>query len=606
VAEGPAWERAEVRVSVLRTSPLTDLTNARTVMAKDGVLVMMLLLVGVTIYLLLIELPRRGSAAALPHRIPAPTTLVNQGSSSSTSSSDPLLERKTAVLQALGKGTDQVTSAAAGAAAAAAAASSDASSSTAATAHQEHLNAELGSDKWVSWKNMDQVRYLTLLTAASIASSVVCHPLHVIMMRQQVGAMTASGGLSGVYRSLQEAIASIGIQVPTPYYPLGPTPNTCLIQASSHQPLIIILPTATRGLQGLFRGWIPLMLEAPSHALYFSVTESSREFLQVVLRYPFLLPGAAAPMVLPTMVVDMTQSFLSAFIANAVSLVPWVPAEILSAKLAIQSGGAAMGMSGMIRHIWRTEGLGGFFKGFMSSLVCHVTYSFLWWASYSTTRRQVAHFFPTMAANHTILYDAVTGILAGVASGVMNHPLDTIKLRIQTGYEGGHMHADVDLEASTTGTKGHPDGAHDAIATASIIAVARQIIRQEGVVALFHGVSSMVYSTIFSSAAFCIIYEMIKRQSIMPLPEETSSAAAAGAGGGTVVGGSSGGSSGRRGGSAPARTAAAGAANIAAASAAASGHRKLADVPAHDSDSPSLDAASLLPRRRQPWHGVFD
>jgi hypothetical protein len=353
------------------------------------------------------------------------------------------------------------------------------------------------------------------------------------------------------------------------------------------------------------------MLEAPSHALYFSVTESSREFLQVVLRYPFLLPGAAAPMVLPTMVVDMTQSFLSAFIANAVSLVPWVPAEILSAKLAIQSGGAAMGMSGMIRHIWRTEGLGGFFKGFMSSLVCHVTYSFLWWASYSTTRRQVAHFFPTMAANHTILYDAVTGILAGVASGVMNHPLDTIKLRIQTGYEGGHMHADVDLEASTTGNKGHPDGAHDAIATASIIAVARQIIRQEGVVALFHGVSSMVYSTIFSSAAFCIIYEMIKRQSIMPPPEETSSssaAAAAGAGGGTAVGGSSGRSSGRRGGSAPARTAAAaGAANIAAdASAAASvNHRKLADVPAHASDSPSLDAASL-PRRRQPWHGVFD
>ena len=72
-----------------------------------------------------------------------------------------------------------------------------------------------------------------------------------------------------------------------------------------------------------------------------------------------------------------------------------------------------MGMTGMIQHIWRTEGLAGFFKGFGSSLACHVTYSFLWWACYSTTRRQVAHFFPSLPANHTILYDAVTGILAG-------------------------------------------------------------------------------------------------------------------------------------------------------------------------------------------------
>ena len=118
-----------------------------------------------------------------------------------------------------------------------------------------------------------------------------------------------------------------------------------------------------------------------------------------------------------------------------------------------------MGMTGMIKHIWRAEGLAGFFKGFGSSLACHVTYSFLWWvscrswmiswiflciylfksllmhqfshvtinpifhwmnrllfnrwASYSTTRRQVAYFFPSLPANHTILYDAVTGILAG-------------------------------------------------------------------------------------------------------------------------------------------------------------------------------------------------
>ena len=46
---------------------------------------------------------------------------------------------------------------------------------------------------------------------------------------------------------------------------------------------------------------------------------------------------------------------------------------------------------------------------FITFYFCHTTR----WASYSTTRRQVAHLFPSLPANHTILYDAVTGILAG-------------------------------------------------------------------------------------------------------------------------------------------------------------------------------------------------
>jgi hypothetical protein len=43
------------------------------------------------------------------------------------------------------------------------------------------------------------------------------------------------------------------------------------------------------------------------------------------------------------MFVDILQSMLSAIIANGISLIPWVPAEILSAKLAIQSRNNAVG-----------------------------------------------------------------------------------------------------------------------------------------------------------------------------------------------------------------------------------------------------------------------
>ena len=95
--------------------------------------------------------------------------------------------------------------------------------------------------------------------------------------------------------------------------------------------------------------------------------------------------------------------------ANAISLIPWVPAEILSAKLAIQDRKGAIGMNEMIAQIYRKEGIMGFFKGFFSSLAVHVTYSFLWWVSYSTTRRQVEIYFPNLQRDNLIFYDAITG-----------------------------------------------------------------------------------------------------------------------------------------------------------------------------------------------------
>jgi hypothetical protein len=48
----------------------------------------------------------------------------------------------------------------------------------------------------------------------------------------------------------------------------------------------------------------------------------------------------------------------------------------------------------------------------------------------------------------------------------------------------------------------------------NLFTMGKHIIREEGFLALFSGIYEMMYSTIFSSAFFCIIYEMIKRQSL--------------------------------------------------------------------------------------------
>ena len=47
----------------------------------------------------------------------------------------------------------------------------------------------------------------------------------------------------------------------------------------------------------------------------------------------------------------------------------------------------------------------------------------------------------------------------------------------------------------------------------NLISMGICMIRKEGISSLFSGLGAAMYSTIFSSAFFCIIYEMIKRQS---------------------------------------------------------------------------------------------
>ena len=47
----------------------------------------------------------------------------------------------------------------------------------------------------------------------------------------------------------------------------------------------------------------------------------------------------------------------------------------------------------------------------------------------------------------------------------------------------------------------------------NLISMGMLMVKREGISALFSGIGAAMYSTIFSSAFFCIIYEMIKRQS---------------------------------------------------------------------------------------------
>lgn len=231
------------------------------------------------------------------------------------------------------------------------------------------------------------------------------------------------------------------------------------------------------GIKGIFRGWVPLALEAPSHAIYFAITESSRDYINLILK------GSK----IPIFWIDLFQSIVSSILANTISLIPWVPAEILTSRLSIEDIDISLPM--MIKSIYLADGFMGFFKGFQTSLVVHILYSFQWWLAYSTSRRQLDHF-----KMPPLVFDSVTGIFAGVISSMLSHPLDTLKLRMQTGL----------------------------LPNTSVWDALLLVYKNNDLIGLNSGLAAAVYSSAFSSAAFCVTYELIKRAARINEPIEKS------------------------------------------------------------------------------------
>ena len=118
--------------------------------------------------------------------------------------------------------------------------------------------------KWIGWKNLDQAKYISLLTFSSIVSTLFSHPFQVLMLRQQSGKFLDYEVITNIFDSIRLCVKTIGIN-------------------------------------GLLKGWIPIFLEAPSYAIYFAVTESSKEFF--IEKFEYLK--------FPIIVLDAIQTLLS-------------------------------------------------------------------------------------------------------------------------------------------------------------------------------------------------------------------------------------------------------------------------------------------------------
>lgn len=297
-------------------------------------------------------------------------------------------------------------------------------------------------DSWVSYSDMDKSNFSAMLTAFSLSTSFISHPLTVLTVRQQApSALIAEAAKMrnlGVVAAMQSAMGTVG-------------------------------------LRGLFRGWLPTAASGiPSDVLYFSSMEHTREAVQ---------PSLKAHM--PAVLVDFGQAASSSVIASFVARIPYVPAEVISTRLIVQSR-SGLGALAMSRLVYAESGIRGFYKGFLSSYISGVVSCTMWWWTYSTCRRYTASHF---GGQYPVVSDALAGFLSGFSATLFSHPFETIKTRM--------------MSAANSQQVPKP----------SFSGELASVVRRNGLLGLYRGLPASLYQTALGSAFFAASYEFIKTSS---------------------------------------------------------------------------------------------
>ena len=300
--------------------------------------------------------------------------------------------------------------------------------------------------KWIGYSDMNKPFYNLLMGTFSLGATLVTHPLTGLSVRQQAGQqITGDAHLAGnVVTHMRDAYRSVGFR-------------------------------------GLFRGYVPMAtVGAPSNMIYFDLMEKTREEFQET--FTRLLPNA------PEFAVDIVQVICSSCIATFVSLIPFVPGEVLSSRLIVQQGRVALNSIQMSKEIYREQSVGGFFRGFNSSFLVGMIGGAQWWYSYGACRKFGMN--TRLGEENQLLVEGAAGLVAGVSSTVVAHPLDTIKTRIMT---------------SSLKTTPH-----------SFVSLLIQVVRSESHRALFRGMPAAIYQAALGSTIFAFLYETIKNISQNP------------------------------------------------------------------------------------------
>ncbi|KAJ0056817.1 hypothetical protein NL108_018213 [Boleophthalmus pectinirostris] len=138
----------------------------------------------------------------------------------------------------------------------------------------------------------------------------------------------------------------------------------------------------------------------------------------------------------------------------------------------------------IMRQIFVADGLRGFYRGYVASLLTYIPNSAVWWPFYHFYAEQLSRLAPSDCPH--LLLQAVAGPLAAATASTVTNPMDVVRARVQV--EG----------------------------RSSVVDTFKQLISEEGVWGLTKGLSARILSSAPTAIVMVVGYETLKKLSLRP------------------------------------------------------------------------------------------
>ncbi|CAA0827480.1 Mitochondrial substrate carrier family protein [Striga hermonthica] len=175
-----------------------------------------------------------------------------------------------------------------------------------------------------------------------------------------------------------------------------------------------------QGLSGLYRGITAMGLGAgPSHAIYFSVYESSKKFLS-----SSGIPNNSA--------VAHAASGVFATVSSDAFLTPM---DVVKQRLQLE-GSPYKGVGDCLRRVFTEEGINGFYASYRTTVLMNAPFTAVHFATYEAAKRGLSSSSSVSPESggddeETLLVHVTAGAAAGGLAAAVTTPLDVVKTQLQ-------------------------------------------------------------------------------------------------------------------------------------------------------------------------------
>ncbi|KAL2092015.1 hypothetical protein ACEWY4_011813 [Coilia grayii] len=185
--------------------------------------------------------------------------------------------------------------------------------------------------------------------------------------------------------------------------------------------------------------------------------------------------------------IGISERFVAGSLAGVFAQSVIYPMEVLKTRLALRKTGQYAGISDCARQVFRREGLGAFYKGYVPNMLGIIPYAGIDLAIYETLKNSWLQRYGSESKNPGVFVLLACGTVSSTCGQLASYPLALVRTRMQ---------AQATLQSAGPQT--------------SMTGLFKQILQTEGPTGLYRGLTPNFLKVIPAVSISYVVYEHIK------------------------------------------------------------------------------------------------